>query len=468
MTPAAANRSAQETRSVEDIKELFGKHAIDTVLIGGCDINGIFRGKRIPAWRFLENPSAPVHFADFLCIMDWQDEVMQVPRGYAGWWPSWDRGFGDLAAVPDLETLRVIPWEDRTAIVLCDYRDLHGNELAVMPRNVLKRVVDRAAAAGFTPIMTPEFEFTLFAETMRSLEEKNFCDPRPLAARPCSYGAELATRAEPVIGPIRRGLEAFGIPVEASNAESGPGQFEINMTPADAITSADAGFLFKFAVRQIAADHGNVASFMAKLAPGGFGSGCHVHQSLRTAQGTNAFYDGAADDLLSTVARQYVAGLVETMTQFAAVFAPTVNSYKRFEPEAAVGVTVTWAIQSKAVGIRVVNEAGDGSRVEHRTPGADANPYLTLAAMLAGGLWGIENDLDPGKPYSGNSYADPNVQWVPRTLSDAVEAFEQSEVANEFFGEEAVRYYAATRRWEIEQFNKAVTDWELRRYLTLA
>lgn len=451
--------------NADELQKLFGEHDIETVLIGGADINGVFRGKRIPAWRFLKNPQEAMHFADVMCVMDIADEIIPPHAHGDGWFPSWEAGFGDLEAKADLDTLHVLPWADRTAVVLCDYSDLEGRPLEVMPRNVLRRMVDKSGSMGFTPVMSPEFEFTVMAETPESLGAKNYCDPQPLAQRPVTYGVQLASSAEPLIAALRRGVEGLGIPIEASNAESGPGQFELNLTPTAGIAAGDHAFLFKHAIREIAMNHGYTASFMAKIAPGGFGSSLHVHQSLRDEGGTNVFYDADADDKLSTVARQYLAGMFTTMHEFTAVFAPTINSYKRFEPYAAVGCTRTWSIQSKAVGIRVVNDGPTGCRIEHRTPGADANPYLVLAAMLAGGLAGIENDLDPGKPYQGDSYRDSNVEWVPRNLVDAVKAFEQSEIANTYFGEETVKFFARTRHWEIEQFNNAVTDWELRRYL---
>jgi glutamine synthetase len=407
-----------------------------------------------------------MHFADVLCVFDLQDNIIPRSPGYTGWWPSWEQGFGDMEAVLLHDTLRVIPWADRTAIVLVDFNDIHGRPLEAMPRNVLKRVVGMAESAGYTPIMTPEYEFTLLRETRESLEERDFRDPKPVSAQLSTYGVEMATRSEPLIACIRRGIEGLGIPIEASNAEGGPGQFELNLTPAHALMAADNAFLFKHAVRQIATDNGMIASFIAKMVPGGFGSSCHVHQSLQDSAGVNVFWSDSDSNHLSQVARQYIAGMVATMREFSAVFAPTINSYKRFEPEAAVGTTATWSIQSKAVGVRVVNESPRGCRVEHRAPGADSNPYLTLAAMLAGGIWGIEQGLDAGEPYKGNSYVDPAVEWIPRTLAEAVDLFEQSEVANKFFGEEAVNYFAATRRWEIEQFNSTVTNWELRRYLT--
>lgn len=463
MTTAA--NSGHGPLSPQQAKAFIEENGIETVLIGGSDVNGIFRSKRIPAWRFVQDPEDPIHFADVMCVMDVADGIVEPPANYEGWFPSWEVGFGDLKATPDLGTLRSIPWADRAALVLCDHNDLQDDPLPMMPRNILRRVVDRARDMDLVPVMTPEFEFTVLAETIRSLEEKDFKDPMPFARRGMSWGAQLDSTAEPLISAIRNGIEGLGIPIEASHCESGPGQFEVNLTPAPAMQAADAGFLFKHAVREISELHGFLASFMAKPVQGGYGSSLHVHQSMQDKGGTNVFFDSEDELNLSLVARQYLAGLVASMREFTAIFAPTVNSYKRFEANAAVGCTVSWSVQSKGVGIRVVNESLKACRIEHRTPGADANPYLVLAAMLAGGLAGIEQDLKPAETYHGNSYVDPDVEWVPRTMPDAITLFEQSEVANAYLGEEAVRFFAATRRAEFEEFNSAVTEWEVRRYL---
>lgn len=462
--------NAQESGSdLQSARETIEQNGIHTVLLGGCDINGIFRGKRVPAWRFLNDPNEAMHFADVQCVMDWVDDIMPTPSPeYTGWWPSWERGFGDMEGRPDLSTLRLLPWAEGTAIVLLDYFDLHGEPLHAMPRNVLRRVDERAQRMGLSSVMTAELEFMVFNETPESLEEKDFRGLVPISSRPVTYGIETATRFDALMFAIRQGVEGLGIPIEAYNSESGPGQFELNLTPSHVLTAADQAFLFKHATRQIALERGHIATFMSKLAQGGFGSSCHVHQSLNDANGTNVFWDANDPDNLSLTARQYIAGLLNTMREFSILFAPTINSYKRFEPESAAGATVAWGVQSKAVGIRAVNESPKGCRIEHRVPGADANPYLAMAGMLAGGLAAIEQDMKPIDEYQGNSYVDPNVRWVPRTLGEAVDLFEQSETANEYLGEEAVRYLVSTRRWEIEQFNAAVHSWEFRRYFTMA
>jgi glutamine synthetase len=435
------------------------------VLVGGCDINGIFRAKFVPGDRFIADPAAAVHFADVFAIMDVQDDFMPRPDGFTGWWPTWDEGFGDLEAIPDLGTITPAPWLDGSAIVLCDYVDLTGKPLEAMPRNVLGRVVAAVESAGLRPMMAPELEFMLFRETADTAAEKGYRDLAPVVARPSAYGGARVASELGMLAPIEKALDQSGIVLEATMAEAGPGQYELNLTPHDALRAADEAFLFKFIVKQVAEQNGLLASFFPKFSAGGFGSSFHVHQSLWDNEGRNVFYDRAEPDGLSTTARQYIAGLVACAREFTAVFAPFVTSYKRFEPESAAGSALTWSVQSKSVAIRAVPAGGSGTRVEHRTPGADANPYLTLAAMIAAGHWGIENDLDPGSPYQGNAYADPTIAVPPTSMEEAIELFEQSEVANKAFGEAAVAYYAATRRWEWEQFRAAFTDWEFRRYL---
>lgn len=435
------------------------------VLVGGSDINGIFRAKFVPAARFAADPGAPVHFADVFTIMDVEDNFMPRPDGYTGWWPTWDEGFGDLEAAPDLSTVTAAPWLEGSAIVLCDYTDLDGKPIESLPRNVLRRVVAQVESAGFSPLMAPELEFMLFRETPDSAAAKGYRDLDAVVARPSAYGGARVASDLPLLSPIEEALAASGIELEATMAEAGPGQYELNLTPQIALRAADQAFLFKFVVKQVSEQNGLLATFFPKFSAGGFGSSFHVHQSLWDGSGRNVFHDPKDADGLSTTARQYIAGLVSCAREFTAVFAPFVTSYKRFEPESAAGSALTWSVQSKSVAIRAVPGGPRATRVEHRTPGSDANPYLTLAAMLAAGQWGIENDLDPGAPYRGNAYADPGVAVPPASMEEAIDLFEQSEVANKAFGESAVSYYAATRRWEWEQFRSAFTDWEFRRYL---
>lgn len=452
--------------SVEDIaavRKTLEESGINRVLVGGADVHGQFRAKFIPTWRFAEDPSAPMHISDVIGIMDIEDEMMPLPAGYDGWWPSWEGGFEDLEAVPDLSTFTPVPWIEHGALVLCDFHDQHQQRVGAMPRTILRNVVDRAAALGYTPMVATEYEFFVFRETLRSAREKGFRDLETMGEGVTMYGGERAHADLGLIGAMQEACEGIGIKIEAAVTEGGPSQYELNMTPQPALRAADEGFLFKFTVKRIAESLGYTASFIPKLAPAGFGSSLHVHQSLWSGD-RNVFFDGNSADGLSVVARQYAAGMMRTLREFTAVYAPFITSYKRFEPDSAAGSQVTWAIDNRTAAVRAINGTESQTRLENRTPGADANPYLVLAAMLAGGLWGIENDIDPGEPYRGNAYSDGELESVPNSLAEAVELFEQSEVANKFFGEDVVQYYAQTRRWEVQQFNDAVTDWELSRY----
>lgn len=446
------------------VRAAVAEHGIERVLIGGADIHGQFRAKFIPAWRFENEPTAAMHIADVLAIMDIEDGMMPRPSGYEGWWPTWDAGFDDLDAVPDLSTFTPVSWIDKGALVLCDYLDQEHQPLSAMPRNVLRRMVQHAGSMGFEPLMTTEFEFFVFKETFGSAKAKGFRNLDVLGESVTMYGAEQAHADLPLTSAIEKACGDMGIRIEAIMAEGGPSQFELNLTPQPALRAADEGFLFKFAVKRVAAELGYFASFMPKFGPGEFGSSLHVHQSLWSGE-RNAFYDASRPDGLSVVARQYIAGMTKTLREFTAMYAPYITSYKRFEADSAAGSQVAWAVGNRTTAIRAIRGPEGATRVENRTPGSDGNPYLVLAAMLAGGLWGIENDLDPGEAYAGNAYADEHVESVPRSLQEATELFAQSEVANKMLGEEAVSYYAETRRWEVEQFNSAVTDWELNRYI---
>ncbi|WP_217544828.1 glutamine synthetase family protein [Streptomyces sp. GbtcB6] len=459
-----SSRSAAE--SLEAIRKDLETGEIDTILVGGADSNGAFRAKRLPVSRFARDPSDAQHFSDLVFALDHMDAIIAPPPDYPGWFPNWSDGFGDINAVPDLTTYRRVPWLERTALVLADFEHLDGRAVQESPRAVLRTVVDRLAGLGYTAMTSPELEFVVLRGRPDELAESDFRDLTPLGSSAIAYGAQRATDDERVIGPIRQALEGLGVEIEASNAEAGLGQYELNLPPHPGLHSGDQAFLFKHTVREVADLHGYTATFMARPIAEGFGSSCHVHQSLWTADGENAFSDTTDPDLLSNVGRHFIAGQLATLREFAALFAPTINSYKRYLPESAAGTTRTWAFQAKTVGVRVCTDSPNSTRVEHRAPGADANPYLVLAATLAGGIWGIENELDPGPPYRGNAYTDPTVEQIPATLGEAVELFEQSEAANAVFGEDVVRFIGALRRHEVAQYGQSVTDWEIRRYLT--
>lgn len=436
-----------------------------TVVLGGCDTNGTFRAKRLPADRFAGGAAPAVSFSDGIWAMDLHDALQPPPSGFAHWFPSWERGYGDVVAVPDLDTLRPLPWLDRTALVLCDYRFPNGEPVRVAPRVVLRRVLERFAAFDVTPKLATEFEFTLLREDERSVEAKGYRDLEPLSPHAQGYGATRASADGDFVGRLREALEALGIAPEAWAPEGGPGQYELNVPPAEALRAADEGFLFKQAVKELALQHGLIASFMPKQATLGYGNGLHVHQSLLDRSGAPCSHDASAPDGISTAFRRFVGGQLATMRDFALLLLPTVNDYKRIVPHSGTGTTATWGVDNKTVSLRLLPHGASACRVESRVAGAGANVYLVLAALLAGGAHGLEQEVEPPPLHEGNAYVDPAAPPLPRSLEEAIGAFEQSEVTNATLGEDFVAYYAATRRWEAEQYAAAVTDWELRRYL---
>jgi glutamine synthetase len=435
---------------------------IEVVIAGGCDLNGVFRGKFVPAGVFGQAPAAPIPFCDGVWVFDLAEAVIPPPPGVRGWWPSFEAGAGDFLALPDLSTFRRVPWLADTAMVLCDYQLLDGSSLEVSPRRVLARCVEEAETRGLVPKMAAELEFVLFHKG----DLRNGDGLRPLSTRPMIYGVARGGRDEAIIGAIRRQAVDFGIPIESSNPEAGPGQYEINLAYSELPTAADRAFLYKHAVKELAHGHDLVASFMAKPTAG-WGSSCHLHQSLWSPAGQNLFFDPDSRHGLSDLAGAYIAGQLATLADFACLYAPTVNSYKRFQRDSAAPTTVSWGIENRTTALRLVGESPESCRIENRCPGADVNVYLAMAAALAGGLHGIEQGLALPEPVTGNAYAESGLEPLPTSLEAAVSRFEQSEAAQRFFGAAFVDFYAGTRRWEVEQCRAAPTDWEIHRYLEL-
>ena len=447
----------------ETVLQQIRSGAISTVIVGGCDLNGIFRAKRIPAERFAASPEPTVEFSEYMWAMDIDEVALPRPENFEGWWPTWATGFSDTIAVADLATLRRVPWLERTGVVLSNFRFADGRPYDTAPRNVLCRVLERYEQVGLEPQISPEFEFFVFRETEQSALEKGYRNLEPLSAQAMAYGSLRATIDTPVIGAIADALRAMRIPIEAWNPEGGPGQYELNLPHEGALEAADRGFLFKQSVKEICALNGMLATFMPKLTAGGFGSSLHVHQSL-WRDGAPAFYDADDPHGMSPLMRHFVAGQLKTLLEFAPIWLPTPVSFKRGRPHLAAGTTESWGGDNKTLSLRAVTYEATHARVEHRVPGADANVYLTIAAMLAGGLHGIENELELPPATVGDAYEMPGLKTFPKTLEAAIGAFEQSEVANAYLGEEFVQRYVVLKRWEVEQSQEDVTDWELRRY----
>ena len=460
--------------SAEEAYKLAREKNLDTIIFALADYHGIARGKLVPARNFIDNKDANVVLSSFMLMMDAAGVPAAPPaNAEAGqWWPSWDEGYTDIRLIPDYSTFRIVPWAEQTGIVICDLaRAECGEPLNFMPRAVVTNLEDRIASLGFSTRFTAELEWFLFDETEKSAFNKGYREMSPFAVTAQAYSLSRSGRDAEKIQVFRREIEKFGIPVDVWSAEAAPGQQEFNVPPENATKSADTAFLLKYALREIAARQDLFITFMSKLSMSGFGSGLHVNHSLWQG-GQPAFFDANAVDKRSVVMRRAVAGQLATLRDFTLMFAPTVNSYKRFKPHFSSGYVLGWAHDSKSVALRTVVDSPDTCRIEHRTAGADANPYLCIAACAAGIAYGLEHELDPPDPIVGDGYADASQDTIPTNMKEAIDAFEKSEIAREYFGADFVRFYTHSRRVESEAYESAVaggsddeiSEWELARY----
>lgn len=431
---------------------------IDTVLTCIVDMQGRLMGKRFHAEAFLEMAEGETHCCNYLLATDLE---MATPDGYAS--TSWERGYGDYSMKPDLSTLRLVPWLDGTALCLCDVLDHHTHEpVPFAPREVLKTQIKRAEAKGLTPVMATELEFFLFHGTHDDIASGRFRDLRPISNYNEDYHIFQTSKEEPVMRPIRNHLRAMGIPVEGSKGEAEAGQEELNIKYADALATADHHTLAKHGIKEIAHQKGFAATFLAKWHHDRVGSAAHVHQSL-WKDGANAFYDAETPLGKSRLMDHYLAGQIAYAADCTVFLAPYINSYKRFAKGSFAPTQMVWSVDNRTAAFRLCGEGTAGVRVECRTPGADINPYLALAALLAAGLRGIEEKLELPPPFSGDAYADDAAHHIPRTLRDARDALLRSEMLKTAFGEETVAHYARAAEVEIDDFNRIVTDYEIAR-----
>ena len=446
--------------SLETLTAMVEEGTVDTVLVAFADLQGRLVGKRVVGRYFLDRVAqSSVEVCNYLLATD--VDMTPLP-GYRTF--NWDQGYGDLSAAPDLTTLRLVPWLERTALVLCDLVDEASREpVEVSPRRILQTQTERAAALGYRVNIGAELEFFLFRDSYAEAAEKGFQGLRPHSDVIEDYHILQTTRDEYVIRDIRNGLQGAGVPVEFSKGEAGRGQHEINLVYAEAVEMADRNTIYKNAAKEIADQHGRSVTFMAKYHEAEVGSSCHIHSSLWDGEGTRSLmWDDEAPHHMSETFRHWLGGLVHCSRELTLLFAPTVNSYKRFQPESWAPTAVGWGVDNRTCGLRLVGH-GEGFRVESRIPGADVNSYLAFAGVIAAGLWGLEHRLDPGDPMVGNAYADPEVARIPSTLVEAIDLFADSEVARWAFGEEVQHHILNTAEQEWAAFSRAVTDWELRR-----
>jgi len=434
---------------------------VDTVVVAFPDLQGRPVGKRVTGPHFLEHVAEHgIEVCDYLLACDVDMEPLP---GYD--FANWDTGYGDLNAVIDPGTLRLLPWLPGSVLVLCDLETMDGAPVEVSPRRILRRQLERAAAHGLDIRCATELEFYLFRDSFTEAAAKRWHGIVPHADTIEDYQLLQTSRDEYVIGRIRNQMIEAGLPVEFSKGEAGIGQHEINLTYGGALEVADRHLVFKSGVKEIAAQLGRAATFMAKWSMDSAGSSCHIHASLWDASNgapLTAGPDGTdAGSGLSEVGRQFLAGQLFAADQLAWCFAPYVNSYRRYVPGSWAPTAKVWGEDNRTCGFRVVG-SGPGRRVENRIPGADVNPYLALAATIAGGLWGIEHRLELEPAFGGNAYT-ADVPRIPTNLADAIGHLAGSEVAAEAFGTDVHHHLVNTARQEWAASNRVVTDWELAR-----
>lgn len=445
--------------TVDQLSGLVDSGEVDTVLVVFPDLQGRLLGKRVRAGHFLDElprSGGAVEACNYLLAVDVDMTVLEGFR-YA----NWDRGYGDFVCRPDLSTLRLVPWLAGTALVMCDLEEPDGSPVEVSPRRILRRQIERAEAAGYRIRCGTELEFFLFEESYRTAWRRGFRDLTPSSDYILDYHVLQTTRDEWFLREVRNAMAGAGLPVEFSKGEAGLGQHEINFRYADALACADHHTIYKNGIKEMAALRGCSVTFMAKPSIDDVGSSCHVHSSVWSADGATSLMPDETGHDLSPLFRNWLGGLVDTAAEFSWCWAPYVNSYKRYQSGSWAPTAIGWGRDNRTLGLRVVGH-GPGMRVESRIPGADCNPYLALAATIAGGLHGIEAELDPGEPYVGNGYTS-DLPRIPRSLPEAIDRFRHSEVAADAFGEEVHWHltHLATEEWEA--FCASVTDWELRR-----
>lgn len=443
--------------TLEQLRVAVAEREIDTVVLALTDMQGRLQGKRFHAPYFLDQVVANgSEGCNYLLAVDVD---MNTVDGYA--MSSWERGYGDFAMKPDLDTLRRVPWQPGSALLLADLEWLDGSgPVVASPRQILRRQLDRLAAHGLTAYAGTELEFVLYRDSYEEAWRRGYRDLTPANQYNVDYSLLGTARVEPLLRRIRTEMAGAGLTPESAKGECNLGQHEIAFRYDEAVRCADHHVIYKNGAKEIAAQEGMSITFMAKPNERE-GNSCHIHFSLRDADGSSAMLgDGPAH--LSVTGQRVLAGLLATMREFSLLFAPNINSYKRYQPGSFAPTALRWGTDNRTCALRLVGH-GQGMRVENRVPGADVNPYLAIAALVAGAVHGIEQELEPGEECTGNAYDDADAQRVPGTLRDALTLWQDSAVARAAFGEEVVAHYANQARVELAAFDAAVTDWELTR-----
>jgi glutamine synthetase len=433
---------------LEELRSRVEAGEIDTVLIVLCDMQGRLQGKRLTARHFLEE--VVDHGAEGCNYLLAVDVDMNTVDGYE--MSSWERGYGDFVLRPDLASLRLVPWQEGTAMVLCDLGWEDGSDVVASPRQILRRQLGRLAERGWSANAATELEFMVFRETYESAWHKAYRNLDPANLYNVDYSMLGTARIEPLIRRIRNSMEGAGLAVENSKGECNFGQHEINFHYAEALRTADDHVIYKNAAKEIAAQEGMAISYMAKFDERE-GSSCHIHFSLADGDGRNVF---ASDRPLF---ESFLAGQLACLREMTLLLAPNINSYKRFVEGSFAPTTIAWGQDNRTCSLRVVGH-GQGLRFEVRAGGSDLNPYLAISAIIAAGLHGVEGELELEPVYEGNAYLATDKPRLPSTLRDARDLFATGDVARAAFGPEVVAHYVNAADIELKAFEAAVTDWE--------
>ncbi|TRW80677.1 glutamine synthetase [Mycolicibacterium sp. 018/SC-01/001] len=439
--------------SRSDLDALVDAGDIDTVIVAFCDMQGRLTGKRISARLFADDVAEHgAECCNYLLAVDVDNNTVD---GYAI--SSWETGYGDMVMTPDFATLRLIPWQPGTALVMADLSWTDGRPVTQAPRSILNRQIDRLAERGLVPYAATELEFIVFEDTYRDAWAAGYKGLTPATDYNIDYAMLASTRMEPLLRDIRLGMDGAGMYCEGVKGECNFGQQEIGFRYDHARTTCDNHTIYRNGAKEIADQHGKSLTFMAKYDERE-GNSCHIHISLRGEDGGAVFADPDAADGMTPMFRSFIAGQLATMREFSLCYAPNINSYKRFAEGSFAPTAIAWGFDNRTCALRVVGH-GAGMRMENRAPGGDVNQYLAISALIAGGLYGIDNELELPDALEGNAYKS-DAERLPTTLAEAVELFDNSTIAREAFGDDVVDHYLNYARVELKAFNAAVTDWE--------
>jgi glutamine synthetase len=441
----------------DGVEAFLDEHKIRTVIAAGTDPMGVLRGKRLTVPYFKQAMDSGLTFAWFIMRTTTVDDVLPDMLG---------TGVPDIKGVPDLSTLQLAPWEGDTAIVLFDWVWPDGSPCPLCPRTQLKRQIARLAERNIAELFALEFEFYLMPKPIADIRRGDFAGLAPASRDIHCYSIYEGSFHEPVIARIR---ECFDDIIEGCAPEWGQGQIEINLHRAGALAMADQVMLFKTAVKQIAAEAGLSATFMAKWHQDFSGNSGHIHQSFTDkTTGKSLCYDARTKDSLTPFFRRYIAGQLDLLCETTLFFAPFVNSYKRFQDDSFAGVTRCWSVDNRTAGLRVINTGAGKTRLEHRIGGADLNPYTAFAVLIGSGLHGVDNKLRLPPPLDGNTYHEEGLDHVPRTLDEACDLAEATPAIRDFLAPEFIANVLTVSRYECSIFRQTVTDLELRRYYEMS